>query len=75
MIEDSIDLVYLRTCGLYRIDKEKFVENFLYRFANSVDSTRDYNIVEELILIIQKHLYLSMRQVLYRFVLPGRRSP
>ena len=23
---------------------------------------------------IQKHLYLSMRQVLYRFVLPGRRS-
>ena len=43
-IEDSIDLVYLRTCGLYRIDKEKFVENFLYRFANSVDSTRDYNI-------------------------------
>ena len=43
-IEDSIDLVYLRTCGLYRIDKEKFGENFLYRFANSVDSTRDYNI-------------------------------
>ncbi|MBQ6134978.1 MAG: hypothetical protein IJI60_01505, partial [Bacilli bacterium] len=26
-MEDSIDLVYLRTCGLYRIDKEKFVEN------------------------------------------------
>ena len=43
-MEDSIDMVYLRTCGLYRIDKEKFVENFLYRFANSVDSTRDYNI-------------------------------
>ena len=43
-IEDSIDDVYLRTCGLYRIDKEKFVENFLYRFANSVDSTRDYRI-------------------------------
>lgn len=43
-LEDSIDTVYLRTCGLYRIDKEKFVENFLYRFANSVDSTRDYHI-------------------------------
>ena len=43
-LEDSIDLVYLRTCGLYRIDKEKFVENFLYRFANSVDSTRNYRI-------------------------------
>ena len=43
-MEDAIDLVYLRTCGLYRIDKEKFVENFIYRFANGVDSTRDYEI-------------------------------
>ena len=43
-MEDSIDQVYLRTCGLYRIDKEKFVENFIYRFANGVDSTRDYEI-------------------------------
>ena len=43
-LEDSIDEVYLRTCGLYRIDKEKFVENFLYRFANSVDATRTYRI-------------------------------
>ena len=43
-MEDSIDLVYLRTCGLYRIDKEKFVENFIYRFANGVDATRDYEL-------------------------------
>ena len=43
-MEDAIDNTYLRTCGLYRIDKEKFVESFLYRFANSVDSTRDYHI-------------------------------
>ena len=43
-LEDAIDQVYLRTCGLYRIDKEKFVENFLYRFANSVDASRDYRI-------------------------------
>jgi len=43
-IEDSIDMIYYRTCGLYRIDKEKFVENFLYRFANGVDATRDYRI-------------------------------
>ncbi len=43
-MEDSIDQVYLRTCGLYRIDKEKFVENFVYRFATNVDSTRNYNI-------------------------------
>ena len=43
-MEDAIDKTYLRTCGLYRIDKEKFVENFIYRFANSVDNTRDYTI-------------------------------
>ena len=43
-MEDSIDKGYLRTCGLYRIDKEKFVENFVYRFANNVDNTRNYNI-------------------------------
>ena len=43
-MEDSIDKVFLRECGLYRIDKEKFVESFLYRFADSVDATRDYKI-------------------------------
>lgn len=43
-MEDSIDLAYKRTCGLYRIDKEKFVENFIYRFASNVDNTRNYNI-------------------------------
>ncbi len=43
-LEESIDMTYLRTCGLYRIDKERFVENFLYRFAKSVDSTRGYSI-------------------------------
>lgn len=43
-MEDAVDDVFLRECGLHRIDKEKFVESFLYRFANSVDSTRDYKI-------------------------------
>ena len=43
-LEDAIDQIYLRTCGLYRIDKDKFVENFLYRFANSVEANRDYRI-------------------------------
>lgn len=43
-IEDSIDVYYLRTCGVYRLDKEKFVESFLYRFADSVDTTRSYKI-------------------------------
>ncbi len=43
-MEDAIDPVYLKDCGLYRIDKEKFVENFIYRFANNVDNTRNYSI-------------------------------
>ena len=43
-MEDAVDQAYLRECGLYRIDKEKFVENFVYRFANNVDNTRNYNI-------------------------------
>ena len=43
-ITDSLDTVYLRTCGLPRIDKEKFVESFLYRFAANVDITRGYTI-------------------------------
>lgn len=41
---DAVDQSYLRTCGLYRIDKEKFVESFLLRFADSVDNTRGYNV-------------------------------
>lgn len=41
---DSLDRTYLRTCGLYRIDKEKFVESFLYRFASNVDASREYKI-------------------------------
>ena len=32
------------TDGLYRIDKEKFVESFLYRFASNVDTSREYKI-------------------------------
>lgn len=41
---DALDKSYLRTCGLYRIDKEKFVESFLYRFASNVDASRGYTI-------------------------------
>lgn len=41
---DAIDASYLRTCGLYRMDKERFVESFLYRFADSVDTSRSYEI-------------------------------
>ena len=43
-MKDSIDLSYYWNCGIYRIDKEKFVESFLYRFADNVDISRDYKI-------------------------------
>ena len=43
-MKDAIDMSYYWNCGIYRIDKEKFVESFLYRFADSVDNTRSYKI-------------------------------
>ena len=43
-MEDAIDNTYKTNCGTYRIDKEKFVENFVYRLANGIDSTREYRI-------------------------------
>lgn len=41
-MEDAVDLEYYRLNSLVRIDKEKFVESFLRRFADSVDNTRSY---------------------------------
>lgn len=41
---DSIDVKYYRENGLLRIDKEKFVESFVRRFADSVDTTRNYQL-------------------------------
>lgn len=41
---DAEDLGYLRENGVIRIDKEKFVESFLRRFADSVDNTRSYQV-------------------------------
>lgn len=43
-LEDSLDEEYERFCGLPRMDKEKFVENFVLRFVNSVDSSREYEL-------------------------------
>ena len=43
-MQDAIDVEYYRQNSLIRMDKEKFVENFVKRFANSVDATRDYKI-------------------------------
>ena len=41
---DAIDVGYYRENGLLRIDKEKFVESFIRRFAVSVDNTRNYQV-------------------------------
>lgn len=41
---DAVDVKYYRENGQVRMDKEKFVESFLRRFADSVDSTRSYRI-------------------------------
>ncbi len=41
---DAIDVKYYRDNGLLRMDKEKFVESFIRRFADSVDTTRNYKL-------------------------------
>lgn len=43
-MEDAVDYEYYRLNSLIRIDKEKFVESFLRRFADNVDNTRSYTI-------------------------------
>ncbi len=41
---DAIDHVYYSTNGTLRMDKEKFVESFILRFANAVNNSRNYEI-------------------------------
>ena len=41
---DAVDTAYYRKTGLLRMDKERFVENFLCRFADAVDNTREYSV-------------------------------
>lgn len=42
---DAVDIGYYRLSGgLYRMDKEKFTESFVRRFAQNVANTRDYDI-------------------------------
>ncbi len=43
-MNDAIDVAFYASNGVPRMDKEKFVESFIKRFADSVDSTRAYNI-------------------------------
>lgn len=41
---EAVDYPYYRKSGYYRIDKEKFVENFLRRYADSASKSRHYKI-------------------------------
>lgn len=41
---DAVDYGYYRLSGLTRMDKERFVESFIRRFAQNVSNRRDYNI-------------------------------
>lgn len=41
---DAVDLAAYRSTGTIRIDREKFVENFVRRFAESASLSRTYKI-------------------------------
>ena len=41
---DAVDFAYYRVYGEVKMNKEKFVENFIRRFAENVNITANYNI-------------------------------
>ena len=41
---DALDKDFYTNYGLYRIDKEKYAESFIRRFAQGVDGTRSYQV-------------------------------
>lgn len=41
---DAVDYGFYRSTGYYKINKEKFVENFLRRFAENASRSRTYDI-------------------------------
>ncbi|MBQ6324027.1 MAG: hypothetical protein IJI22_04245 [Bacilli bacterium] len=43
-MDDSRDVVHDNRCGLARIDRERFVESFIWRFVRGIDATRAYDI-------------------------------
>ena len=43
-MNDAIDYDFYADFGLVRMDKEKFAESFVRRFADGVDATRGYTI-------------------------------
>lgn len=43
-MQDSLDTNFQAMNGVIRMDKEKFVESFIRRFANNINDTREYKI-------------------------------
>ena len=43
-MQDSLDTNFQAMNGIVRMDKEKFVESFIRRFANNINDTREYKI-------------------------------
>ena len=43
-MQDSLDTNFQAMNGVVRMDKEKFVESFIRRFANNINDTREYKI-------------------------------
>ena len=41
---DALDTNFQSMNGVVRMDKEKFVESFIRRFANNINDTREYKI-------------------------------
>ena len=41
---DAVDYAYYREKGVYKIQKEKFAENFIRRFAESANTSSKYQI-------------------------------
>ena len=41
---DAVDTSYYRISGILRMDREKFLESFVRRFAENVNSDRNYKI-------------------------------
>ena len=41
---DAVDMAYYRTTGGLRMDREKFLESFVRRFAENVNADRNYKV-------------------------------
>lgn len=41
---DAVDYAYFRKTGYYKINKEKFVENFVRRYADNANLSRNYKL-------------------------------